>query len=115
MSYTTTRNKSQAPQSAIIPVTELDRILDEYQAAMRKTAELVRINDERDRLFNVMKENFDILFEEVEQLKVEVSENMVLIDRLNKEIHRLKTLKNIKKRLNQHKSDSLAVDFEGDI
>lgn len=112
MSYLATKNKSSAPQSAIIPAAELDRMSREYQAALCKTAELIKLNDERDKLFMAMKESFDILFGEVGLLKRELSEKMVLIERLNKEIRRLRQLKVIKKRLNQGKVVNLAVDTD---
>lgn len=106
MSYAKKTKNKPSPQSAIIPVSELDRILDEYQAAIKQTKELVRLNDERQQLFTLMQENFDILFGEVEllrteaeKLKKELVEKDKLLDDLRREIKRLKNLKKIKVRL----------------
>lgn len=88
MSFIARNNK--APQSAIIPAIELDRMAREYQEAMRKTAELVKINAEREIMFGILRENFDLLLEENEMLRKMLNERDLRIKEVEKELKRLK-------------------------
>lgn len=88
MSFIARNNK--APQSAIIPAIELDRMAREYQEAMHKTAELVKINSERHKMTLILRENFDLLLDENEMLREMLNERDLRIKEVEKELKRLK-------------------------